>query len=293
MSIETWLRANGASLAGKTVVLTGATGGLGAEACRYILSCSGKLVTVTRNPQKTEALCKALRDEFPGSQIQCLYADFSDIQQMKTLSDSLRDLPVDILILNAGAYAIPREICSTGYDNVFQINFVSHYYLVRRLLPLLIQRKSKVVAVGSIAHSGCPSDPQDIDFASHEGAEKIYGNSKRYLMFSLMELLKDYPEVRFAIGHPGISLTGITNSYPKAILPFVKFSMRILFMPPRLAVRSIVKAIFTDVPYLHWIGPKCKNIWGAPEIKALSTCESEERQAILARAERIYENLPQ
>ena len=291
MSMKKWLSKNGYSLKGKTVLITGATGGLGQAACSYILAAGGRLLMINRDLKKSQSLCLSLRKAYPQAEMEYLLADLQEISQVKALCEELQKRSVDIVILNAGTYAVPRKVCSTGYDVVFETNFLSHYYLVKQLLPQLISRRGKVVAVGSIAHNYIVTDPQDIDWSHHEGDSKIYGNSKRYLMYALMELLKNQPEVDFAIGHPGISCTGITSNYPAGILPFVKFSMKLLFMWPPMAVRSIVKAVFAEVPYLHWVGPKYFDIWGNPKVKPLNTCSQEERRAIFERAEKIYQKL--
>lgn len=291
MSIKSWLNKNGRSLEGKTVLITGATGGLGSAACRYLLQSGAAIVMVNRSKEKTDGLCTALKAEYPKAQITCYFADLSDITQVKSLCTQLQTLSLDAMILNAGTYAVPREKCSTGWDVVFQTNFLSHYFMVKQLLPALSQNHGKVVAVGSLAHDFIVTDPEDPDWSSHEGDNKIYGNSKRYLMYALTELLKDWPHVEFAIGHPGICFTGITSNYPKNILPVVKVSMKILFMWPPMAVRSIVKALFAPVPPLHWVGPRFFNIWGNPSIQPLPPCEEAERTDIFQKAEAMYEDL--
>ena len=291
MSFKKWLDKNGQSLSGKTVVITGATGGLGRNISRSVLYLGGSLVMVNRSQERSKALKDQLLAEFPQGKVSYYLCDLEDARQVRSVCNALRQLPVDVLMLNAGTYAIPRALSFGGWDNVFTTNFLSHYFMVKELMPLLEQRRAKVVATGSISHRFNPSDPQDMDFAHHEGANDIYGNSKRYLMFSLTELLKDHPKVRFAIGHPGISFTGITAHYPPNLLKIVKPSMLLIFMHPEKACRSMVKAIFEDVAYLHWLGPWAFDIWGNPVDKPLTACPEQERQEIFHRAEEMYAQL--
>ena len=291
MKIQTWLEKNTASLAGRTVVITGATGGLGAAACRDVLALGGRLLLVNRSPEKTAALRRALLTEFPQGSVDSLRADLTDIEDVKAVTAQLKQKPIDILLLNAGAYSIPRKTCTTGWDNVFQTNFVSHYYMVRELLPLLSRRKGRIVAVGSIAHWYSKTDPADIDFAHRSAASLVYGNSKRYLMYALTELLQKYPEVRFAIAHPGISFTNITAHYPKLIFAVIKWPMKVIFMRPDKAVLSIIQGMFDNVPPLHWIGPGFFHIWGLPRVRALNSADAAERARIFHTAEDIYQKL--
>ena len=291
MDQRSWLRQHTGSLRGKTVVLTGANGGIGMELCRGILFCGGKLVPVTRNARKAEALTKLLREEFPDSEIRCLWADLTDFSAVEHLAGELSRMNVDYLIHNAGAYSIPRKTCSTGFDNVFQINFLAPYYLTKRLLPLLKERRGKVIAVGSIAHNYSKTDPGDIDFAGRSACSLVYGNSKRYLMFALMRLLRD-SGVGFAIGHPGITFTNITAHYPKLIFAVIKHPMKVIFMKPAAASRSILLALFREIPEGCWIGPGVFDVWGKPAVRTLRTCSEAEQTRIFRTAEEICAGLP-
>ena len=275
---------------GKTVVMTGATGGLGEAMCRYLLAFGADLIMVTRNKEKSKRLCDTLLREYPGAKVRYLLCDLSSMDQVKAVSQQLQQLPVDILMLNAGAYDLPRVLTTEGYDNVFAINFLSHYYLTKTLLPLLKARKGKVTVTGSIAHRFQELDPQNPDFSRHQGANNIYGNSKRFLMFALMELLKD-SGVEYSIGHPGISYTGITANYPPEVLKIVKPSMLFLFMHKEEACLSILRAVLTDVPYCHWIGPGYFDIWGNPVITPLHSCSLRERRQIFTIAEKMFRTL--
>ncbi len=174
----------------------------------------------------------------------------------------------------------------------FQINFVSPYYMTKELLPQLRQRSGKVVAVGSIAHNYSKTDPEDIDFSTRSACSLVYGNSKRYLMFALMGLLRS-SGVKFAIGHPGITVTNITAHYPKLIYAVIRHPMKVIFMKPATAARSIIRAIFEEVPDLHWVGPRFFNVWGSPSVQKLKTCSESERIRICAAAEKCYLGIKQ
>ena len=287
MNQKTWLKQHARSLRGKTVVITGATGGIGSKLCSAVLHCGGTLVLVCRDEGKAEALRASLLRDFPGSKITCLIADLTDISSVRAAVEALEALPVDILIHNAGAYSIPRKTCSTGYDNVFQINFVSPYYITKKLLPLLRQRGGKIVAVGSIAHRYSKTDPKDPDFSTRDSCALVYGNSKRYLMYALSGLIRD-SGVEFAIAHPGITFTNITAHYPKLIFAVIKHPMKVIFMKPEKAARSIILGMFESVPNLSWIGPKFFDVWGNPSVKKLTTCSAQEQKRIYETAEAIY-----
>lgn len=275
-------------LDGKKVVLFGSTGGIGNQLSCYILELGGILITVDRNPQKVETLRQTLLQDFPNAEMYHKNADLEDLETVKKVCDELESMGVDVLIHNAGAYSIPRKVCSTGYDNVFQINFISPYYITNRLMGHLEGRKGRVVVVGSIAHNYSKTDEKDIDFSRRTKASLVYGNAKRYLMFAMLELMKEHPDVTLSVTHPGITFTNITNHYPKLIFAIIKHPMKVIFMPPRMAALSILQGMFDETACYEWIGPSVFDIWGKPSKKTLCTCKQKEIASIYENAKRIY-----
>lgn len=291
--MKNWLKKYEGELIGKRVALFGSTGGIGNELCRYILGLGGTLIMVDRSPQKAQILKDKLKSEFPEAAIHSITADLEDIDAVDNACLELEKLNVDILIHNAGAYSIPRKKCSTGFDNVFQINFVSPYYITNKLLPHLTKIKGRVVVVGSVAHNYSKTDENDIDFFTRKKASLVYGNAKRYLMFSSLHLAHDNPDVGFAVTHPGITFTNITAHYPKLIFAIIKHPMKVIFMKPKKAALSIVEGMFTDTKGYEWIGPRIFNVWGNPKKQTLNTCSKAECERIYNNANKIYNDINQ
>ncbi len=285
---EKWLKQNTRSLAGKTVAITGSTGGLGTELCRFLASLGATLVLIDRNHERSAAHRERLLTEFPYCRVTLISADLADMTSVRRATRELQALPVDIFIHNAGAYSIPRHRCDTGLDNVFQINFASPYYMIRELLPRLREVHGHVMVVGSIAHNYAHTDKADVDFSKRRRASLVYGNAKRYLMFALSELCSRERDVTFSITHPGITFTGITAHYPRVIFALIKHPMKLIFMRPHKAALCLLSGVFTPCAPQEWIGPRVWNVWGLPKKRVLRTCDAQERAEIAATAERIY-----
>ncbi len=281
------IKNNKIRLDGKIVAISGSTGGIGRELCFYLANMGATLLMLDRNAKKSNALISELAERSPALRAQHITLDLEDTENLKTVADELLRIGIDYLILNAGAYSIPRHKCSSGYDNVFQINFVAPYYLARRLLPSVKARGGRVIAVGSIAHNYSHIDPNDVDFSSRKKASLVYGNAKRHLMFSFYALDSD----AVAITHPGITRTNITAHYPRLVYALIKYPMRIIFMRPKKACLSILCGIFNPCRENEWIGPRIFNIWGMPRKSALNTCHEEEAAVIRERADKIYSEL--
>lgn len=288
MRTDTWIKKNMPKLNGKTVAISGATGGIGQELCRHLAALGANLLLLDRNSERSNAWIEKLKVEFPSLNARHLRLDLADFDTVKSVTAELLTATPDYLIFNAGAYHVPRYTTSVGHDNVFQINFVAPYYMARRLQPTMKERGGRIVAVGSIAHNYSKIDLHDVEFLTRKESSKVYGNAKRYLMFSLFGLDKDNT---VTIAHPGITLTNITAHYPKVIYALIKHPMKVIFMSPRRASLSILAAMVQDAEKNEWFGPRLFDVWGLPKKKLLKTCSADEAAQICGEAERIVANL--
>lgn len=289
MKTDAWIQKNMPSMVGKTVAISGATGGIGQELCRHLAGLGAALLLLDRNSERSNAWIEKLKVEFPALNARHLRLDLADFETVRAVTEELRVTPPDYLIFNAGAYHVPRYTTSIGHDNVFQINFVSPYYMAHELLPVMRERGGRIVAVGSIAHNYSHIDLEDIEFLTRKQSSKVYGNAKRFLMFALFGLDKDGKTI--TVAHPGITLTNITAHYPKLIYAIIKHPMKVIFMSPRRASLSILAAMVQETQQNEWFGPSLFDVWGLPKKKLLKTCPADEAAKICGEAERIVENL--
>ncbi len=266
MNVEKWINNNSFNLKGKVVAITGATGGLGSTLCKHLAKLNADILMLNRDLEKSQKLKDELLIEFPNANIEIIKLDLSNMQNVKEVCLELKDRKLDFFVFNAGVYKVPLVKTDLGYNNVFQVNFISPYHLVKTLLPSFRKAKTKIIAVGSIAHKIAKLNENDIDYSNKKSAIKIYGNSKRFLMFSLYELLKNENDIEFAVTHPGITLTSMTSHYHKSINWLIKIGVKTLFPNPQKAVLNIMLALFKDCSYFEWIGPKYFDVWGTPNV---------------------------
>ena len=287
MNVKKYMLKNPHCMLGKTVAITGSTGGLGVELCKYLVALGADLILIDRNRTLSLSLREQLLKICPDANIVCITADLENLKSISLACDELEKLDVDFFLHNAGAYKIDRRKCDTGFDNIFEINFVSPYYIINRILPRLKERDGKVLAVSSIALSYSKTDKNDIDFSTRHACSLVYGNAKRFLTYSLYGLLNDN-DVKFSIVHPGITLTKITAHYPKWLFAIIKYPMKIIFMSPKKAALSLLAGFFDQTRQGEWIGPRFFNVWGLPSKKSLNACDEGEAQFIYKTAQDIY-----
>lgn len=291
MKINKWLTKNTYDLSNKVIAFLGCSGGLGSLVSKQLAYNNANLILLGSNEDKLNKQKQHLLELNNKIKINILKVDLANIDETKQVSEQLKTMNVDILILGSGVYNVPKVKTVTGFNNIFQINFLSQYYIAKQLLPNLQKRNGKIVAISSVAHRYSQIDENDIDFSTRKKPSKIYGNSKRYLTFALFELLKEYKDVSLSIVHPGVTLTKMTNHYPKAINWLVKLGIKLLFPSPNWASLSIIKGVFDSTTTNQWIGPKIFDVWGKPTKKILKSCADVESKKIYKIAENCYNKL--
>ena len=293
MNVENWIKNNCSDLKNKKIVLSGATGGIGNNLAFILAQLNADIIMLGRNINKCNELKNKIISCYPNINIDIIKVDMSDIESVKACITQLNNYKkIDAIIQNAGVYNVPIYKTNFGYNNIFSINFLAPYYMTKKLIPLLEKSDlAKVVIVGSIAHNYSKLDEKDIDFSTRRKPSNIYGNSKRFLMFSMQELFKDNKKISLSVVHPGITFTNMTNHYPKFIYVIIKYPMKIIFMSTKKACLSIIKGIFDSTNYHQWIGPKLANIWGKPKKQNLKTCTMKESKRIYEISEKIFDSL--
>ena len=270
----------------KTIAITGSTGSLGFEVVKRIIN-DYHIILVNRNLDKTNKQKLELLKLNPNAKIDIIKCDMEDINSVKEATNKLIDLKIDYLLINAGILIKEKHITNYNYDNVFTTNFLAPYYIINRLkennLPNI-----RVIAVGSVAHRCAKLDLNDIDHRTYKKNSR-YGNSKRFLIASLMELYRNTDKL--SIAHPGISLTNMTKNYNKFIKVFTIIFMTVFFQGKRKASRSIYEAINLNTDYLKWIGPHIFGIYGKPKICNIKHLNEDEIKQIHEISNKLYEEI--
>ena len=291
MNKDKWINKNCTNLIGKTICITGSTGGIAKYFTEIFASFGANFIFANRNLQKSEKQKQEILAKYPNCKIQIFEVDMSDINSIKIFAHDIKNIKIDILILNAAIYNVKVFQTNLGYNNIFQVNFISPYFLVKQLLPQLEKNyDSKVIVLGSIAHKFQKLNLTDLDYTKNAKTNKIYGNSKRFLMFSLYKLFLN-KKTKLSIVHPGITLTNMTNHYHKLINWFVKIGISLVFPSPQKACLSIVKGAYDSTNEGEWIGPKMLNIWGYPKKQKLKKYKTDEAETMFQLAENIYSKI--
>lgn len=224
--METWTTKDIPDLSGKLVVVTGATGGLGLETARDLASAGAEVILAGRNPAKGAQAEKTIRGRHPKANVRFEQLDLASLASVAAFADHqlTQGRPIDILINNAGVMALPtRQMTSDGFEMQFGTNYLSHFALTGRLLPLLIAGHSRhvgarVVQLSSVAHRGGRISLSDLN---HEHAYKpwtVYQQSKLAMLMFAIELDRRSQahgwNLTSVAAHPGFARTDLIANGP-------------------------------------------------------------------------------
>jgi len=143
----------------KTILLTGATDGIGLEAARMLISLGHNVLLHGRNPAKLENVKETLSTLPDGGQVESYVADLSSMADVEVLSKAVAEkhAKLDVLINNAGVFKTASPITQDGLDVRFVVNTIAPYLLTQQLMPL-IGAAGRIINVSSAAQS--PVDPE-------------------------------------------------------------------------------------------------------------------------------------
>ena len=196
-------------MAGRTIVITGASDGLGAAAARRLSRSGEDVVVVGRSPQKTKAVATELGADY-------LVADFADLAQVRALAEQLlaRYPRIDVLANNAGGFMGQREVTVDGHEKTFQVNHLAPFLLTTLLLDRLVESQASVLNTSSLGNRIFGHvNIDDLDAERGYRASKAYGDAKLENILFTKELHHRYHAagISTAAFHPGSVASNFGN----------------------------------------------------------------------------------
>eukprot|EP00747_Dinoflagellata_sp_TGD_P206784 gnl/TRDRNA2_/TRDRNA2_80443_c0_seq1.p1 gnl/TRDRNA2_/TRDRNA2_80443_c0~~gnl/TRDRNA2_/TRDRNA2_80443_c0_seq1.p1 ORF type:complete len:505 (+),score=92.52 gnl/TRDRNA2_/TRDRNA2_80443_c0_seq1:75-1589(+) len=148
-----------ASVAGQTILITGANSGLGLESAKRLGQAGAKLVITARTQAKADEALAQVKAVAPKAEAVALVLDLGSLESIKSFPDryksALDNRPIDVLLENAGVMAIPQKLTTVdGFEKQVGINHLGHFALVAEMLPVLRKAANgfRIVLVSSEAH---------------------------------------------------------------------------------------------------------------------------------------------
>lgn len=158
----------------KTIVITGASDGIGATAARKLSADGHQIVIIGHSPDKTKAVANELNAPY-------YIVDFTRLDDVEALAEKLSaDLPtIDVLVNNAGGIMRERQLTGDGFEKTLQVNYLAPFLLTNLLLPKLVENNARVINTSSVAHKlFAKLDINDLNLEHGYTVNRAYGNAK-------------------------------------------------------------------------------------------------------------------
>jgi NAD(P)-dependent dehydrogenase (short-subunit alcohol dehydrogenase family) len=189
----------------RTIVITGATDGLGKGLAAELAPSGARLILHGRNEEKGQAVLEELRPRATGELV-WRPADLGSLDEVRGLADAIQDEErLDVLVNNAGiGTAGGREESADGYELTLAVNYLAPFLLTRQLLPLL-QRSAPARIVNVSSAGQAPIDFDDVMLERGYSGVQAYCQSKLALVMFTFDLAEELEgsDVTANCLHPG------------------------------------------------------------------------------------------
>lgn len=207
----------------RTVVVTGASAGLGYHAAEQLAAGGHRVVLATRDAARAAAAERSIRGHVDHADLGHLHLDLADLDSVRAAATELARLEpdgIDAIVNNAGVVgSAEQRTTAQGYELQVGTNHLGHFAWTALTLSLLDRRGGRVVHLGSIAHRWARLDRHDPLGAGRYSSHRQYGRSKLAVMlfgFELAERLADAgSQVSSVVAHPGLSLDALAPARPE------------------------------------------------------------------------------
>ena len=209
------------TLVGKTVVVTGASDGIGKAAVRAFVDAGASVMMIGRNEAKTAAAASRIMSESGRRAITWEIADLSRQDAVRDLAHRLRSrVPtIDILVNNAGAMFLERALTAEQIERTFALNHLHYFTLTLLLLNQLAaaanpDAPARIINVSSRAHRAARLDLDDLQLVHGYGGWRAYSNSKLCNILFTAALARRMNPSRIVAHamHPGVVSTRFASN---------------------------------------------------------------------------------
>jgi NAD(P)-dependent dehydrogenase (short-subunit alcohol dehydrogenase family) len=263
---------------GKTVLVTGATNGIGLVTAREISRMGAHVTIISRNEDRCAMVAGAIKAE-TGNSIEFIAADLSNLAGIRQAAASFRQLHkhLHILVNNAGGFFFKRVVTPDGFEKTFALNHLNYFLLTTLLLDMLkASAPARVVNVASGSHVGAGINFGDLQGEKRYWGFRAYGQSKLANILFTYELARRFEGTGVTVNalHPGYVDTGIPLS-SGFLGKIAKFSARLFAQKPEIGAQtSIYLAASSEVESVtgkYFID--CQPVESSPESYDTSVAE--------------------
>jgi len=228
------------TMQGKTVIITGATSGIGEVAAVRLAEKGARIVFTARDKARADDTMAALKKANPAADHTLHMADLSRLSEMKRVGTELaREPQIDVLINNAGALFNKRQETVDGLEMTFALNHMAYFVLTNLLLGRL-NTGARIVTVASNAHRGARLDFDDLQSRRNYVGFPVYSRSKLCNILFNRELARHLSGVTANALHPGFVATRFGDNSGGLMRAVLKVAKPIGAISPEEGAQTII-----------------------------------------------------
>ncbi|MFU8772252.1 MAG: SDR family oxidoreductase, partial [Anaerolineales bacterium] len=225
------------NLTDKICLVTGATSGIGLATANGLAELGACVVLVGRSAEKLERVSSQIKQETGNQHISGMLADLSSVDQMHELARQFRQKHdrLNILVNNAGAFFLRRQLSADGYEMTFALNHLSYFAITVLLLDLILDSApARIINVASDSHRSQRLNLSDLHNKQRYTGFKAYGQSKLANLLFTYELARRLEGTQVTVNamHPGFTSTGIWHQPAGWLEPLISPLMRLIARSP-------------------------------------------------------------
>jgi retinol dehydrogenase-14 len=220
---------------GKTILVTGASSGIGLEASIELARRGARVVMVGRDRGRSESALAEARTRSGSRDVSLLRCDFSSLAAVRQLADTFRlqHDRLDVLVNNAGGVNKTRTTTADGIETTFAVNHLAGFLLTNLLLDLVVRSApARILTVASIGHRHGTMDFDDLGYERGYSIMRAYSRSKLANILFANELARRLAGTGVTSNslHPGSVDTRIWSGAPLWAKPLIQIVMRPFFI---------------------------------------------------------------
>lgn len=232
-----WGRAYDDGVTPRTIIITGASDGIGKAAAQQLAAQGHRVVLVGRSPDKTRAAVEQIRAGLPTAQVRGLTTDFADLAQVRDLAATLlrEEQRIDVLALNAGSVFGKHLLTTEGHEATLATNHLGGFLLAELLRDRLIaSAPSRIVITSSGAHYRGTLDFENLELAKGYQLMRGYARSKLANVVYANYLARDLEGTGVTANsfHPGVVATNIWRGAPAWLRPILGVVKKVRMISP-------------------------------------------------------------
>ncbi len=238
----------------KTILITGATSGIGTETVLELAKQGHAIYMLVRNATKGDELKNLIIAQTKNNKIFVVECDLTNLASVSRAANEIKSKLVNIhvLINNAGGIFPTRQLSNAGFEMTLALNHIGHFFLTLSLMPLLEKGQARIINLSSEAHKTAKVNLDDLEMEKKYSGFTAYSNAKLFNIYfakSLAERFANKGITAYSV-HPGLVKTNFGKGYTGVFKLFLTIFRPFMISAHKGAQTSIYLATEPKIEFL-------------------------------------------